>query len=115
MIGVAEGALSGNQQHAISGDGKGGRGFNGYSVSHLCLPHAEQRLFISEVHFDVPALEVGFDDLSGVQCGVSADEVCRISIEQLRSFTRTVGQRRDDDQLQSLPGSGRALRISWRR
>ena len=108
MVGVAEGKLAGNQQHAISGDGERRSRFHRYDVSHLRLSHAEERLLIAEVHFNVPALEVRLDDLAGVQSGVGANEKGGVSVEKLRAFAQAVGKWRDDDQLQNLLDSGRA-------
>ena len=69
MVGVAEGKLPGNQQHAVSSDGERRSRLKRYGISHLGLSHAEEGLFISEVDFYIPALEIAFDDLARFQDG----------------------------------------------
>ena len=59
-------------------------------VPHLRLPHTEKSLFISEIDFDVPALEVRFDDLAGIQFGVGANEKGGMAVEKLRAFAEAV-------------------------
>jgi hypothetical protein len=39
----------------------------------LCLVEAKELFFVSDVDLDVPATEVGFDDLLGIKIRVGAD------------------------------------------
>lgn len=78
------------------------------STERSALTDSQQCFFITEVHLDIPALKVSFDDLARIQCGVGADEIGGIAIEKLRSFAGTISKRRDDDELQNLSDAGGA-------
>src|ERR1700682_2276879 len=108
VLGMAEGALRRNQQQSVSGHAQSGSRFDGCGRAHLRLAHTQQGLFVAEVHLDIPALEISFDDLARVQFRIGADEVGRIAIKQLGAFAGAVGQGGDDNQLQNLLGSGGA-------
>src|SRR6267154_1467153 len=108
VLGIGEGALRRNQQHSVSSHSQSGSRFDGCGGAHLRLAHTQQRLFVAEVHLDIPALEISFDDLARVQFRIGADEVGRIAIKKLGAFAGAVGQGRNDNQLQNLLGSGGA-------
>jgi len=74
-VGTAESQMPGDQQHAVSGNCKGGSGLHRCDVSHFSLSHTEKGFFVSEVDFDIPALKVGLNDLAGLQFRIGADEV----------------------------------------
>ena len=99
-------ALGGNQQHGIGCDGKSWGCLDGCLIVNLGLANAEQGLFISEVDFDVPALEISFNDFACGHGRVSADQKGGLAIQQLGTFAETVGEWCDDDELKSLMGSG---------
>jgi len=56
--GIAESALGGDQQHAVSGNGERGSLFDRGLGSELRLSDAQQRLLVAKVHLYIPALEV---------------------------------------------------------
>jgi hypothetical protein len=103
--GTAEGKVAGNQQHAIGGNGEGRGRFHRRGIPHLGLTNTEERFFIPEVHFDIPALEVSFDDLTRFQFGVGANEKGGLAAKQLRTFAQAIGERGDGMALPLLPRS----------
>ena len=117
-----KGLLGGEEQQGVRSHGEGGGGFDGTGAADLRLAHAEQGFFLTEIDFDVPALEVGFDNEPGVELFIGADEKGRITIEELRAFAQAISERGDDDQLQNLVGAGgaphqrgTALEAQWMR
>jgi hypothetical protein len=54
----------------------------------LRLANAGQRLLVSEIHFDIPALKVSFDYLAWVHPRIGANEISGIPVKELRSFWR---------------------------
>jgi hypothetical protein len=62
---AGKGTLGSEEQQGVSSDGEGGGGFDGAGAADLRLAHAEQGSFLAEMNFDVPAVNVGFDDELG--------------------------------------------------
>ena len=71
--GAGKGALGGEEQQGVGSDGEGGGGFDGAGGADLRLAHAEQGFFLAEIDFDVPAVEVSFDDELGVEVFIGAE------------------------------------------
>ena len=105
---VGEGALGGEEQQGVGSDAEGGGGFDGAGGADLGLAHAQQGFFLAEIDFDVPAVEVGFDDELGVEVGIGAEEKGGLAIEQLGTLAQAITEGGDDDQLQDLVGAGGA-------
>ena len=105
---IGKGALRGEKQQSVGGDGEGGSGLDRALATDLCLADAQQSFLVAEIDFDVPALEVSFNDGAGIELLVGADQKGRIAVEQPGTPAQAISERSDDDQLQHAVGTGRA-------
>ena len=67
--------LQSQQQERVDEDEEGGGGSDGGIGADLEFAEAEQGFFVAEVEFDLPAPQVGLQDLLGRQRGVGTDQV----------------------------------------
>lgn len=57
---------------------------------------------VTEVCFNVPAVDIGLKDLRQISVPIRANEISRLAIEQLAGLAESVGQGGDNDQTQGL-------------
>ena len=92
VAGAAEGALGREEEQGVGSDGEGGGGLHRAGRSDLRLTCAEQGFLLAKIDFDVPAVEVSFDDKLGVEVGVGAEEKSGAAIEQLGTLTQAISE-----------------------
>ena len=98
----------GDQQHGVRGDDQRGRGVDRVWMAHLLFAQPQRRFLVAEVHLDVPAPDIGLDDLFHGRLRIGADDVGGFSIKDFGILIQAISQRRDHDQAQIVFFSGRA-------
>ena len=71
-----------DQEDRVAGDGEGGNAFCGFGGADLSVADPDQLLLVAVVDFDVPAPEVGLDQILHGRVEVGADQICRLAIQK---------------------------------
>ena len=71
------------QQECVGENEERRRGSHGGIAANLRLPEAQQSFFVAEVEFDLPAPQIGLQDLLWRQGAIAADQVSRIPIAKI--------------------------------
>ncbi len=72
-------------------------------MTDLCLSDAEERFFIAEVGFDIPAPEVILEEFLERELSICADEISWFAIEQFGVFSKSIRERSDNHKSQIMP------------
>ena len=78
---ICKGFLSGNEEHGIRGHRQSRGRIDRALVSHLCFSGPEQRFFITEVDFYIPALQITLDDPLYIQSRIGTDEEAGLAVK----------------------------------
>jgi len=67
---------------------------------------AEKRFLVAVIAFDLPAIDVGLEELLEVEVGIGADEEGGLAVQQASTGAESLADRFDDHQHQRSVGSG---------
>lgn len=95
--GEQQGAVGGDDQHWLAGDGVG--------VPDLGLPDTQGVFFFAVVDFDLPAIQIELNEFARWGFEVGGQKISRLTIVELGAFALSIGSRSDDDQTQGAPSS----------
>jgi hypothetical protein len=88
--------FQGQQQERVGENEERSRGAHGGIAAGLRLAEAQQGFFVAEVEFDLPAPQVGLQDLLRRHGGIATEQVGRIPVAKMRALAQLVGDRADD-------------------
>ncbi len=97
-----EGPRRGQQEHRVAGHRQGRLALHRARSADLRLADADDLLLVAMIHFDVPAPQVILNELIERQVGIGADQIGRLSIDQLAALARALAERGDDRHAQGL-------------
>lgn len=85
-LGKGTDSVGRQQEEGVGGDAESGDRLSGSRVSDLSLTDAEESFFIAEVDLDIPAPEVGLEELPGGEGGIGTYEISGLAVEDRADF-----------------------------